>query len=124
MSHFQLDAKQIVCILPKGMASVVEQGLIEDHGIHDANFHHSRGVGKFSALSARGLGEQQEKDILQVIVGKDMADTIFEYIYFKAELDQPHGGIVYIAKVPKMALMKLPEPTEQNNGIDNLQENL
>jgi len=119
MSHFQLDAKQIVCILPKGKASILEQGLIEDHGIHDANFNHSRGVGKFSALSARGLGEQREKDILQVIVSKEMADTIFEYIYYKAELDQPHGGIVYIARVPKMALMKLPELTERDENLES-----
>ncbi|MBQ13862.1 MAG: hypothetical protein QGG67_13315 [Gammaproteobacteria bacterium] len=119
MSHFQLDAKQIVCILPKGKASMVEQGLIEDHGIHDANFHHARGVGKFSALSAKGLGEQQEKTILQLVVSKEMAETIFEYIYFRAGLDQPHGGLVYMAKVPKMALMKLPEPAEQEEGAES-----
>ncbi|NKB32733.1 MAG: hypothetical protein GKR91_06510 [Pseudomonadales bacterium] len=109
MSHFQLDAREIVCILPKGKSSIVEAGLIEDHGIHDANFHHARGIGKFSALTAKGLGEQREKEILQVVVTKEKTDEIFKYIWEKAEMNQPHGGLIYVVKVPVMALMNLPE---------------
>ncbi len=109
MSNFQLDARQIVCILPKGKASIVEAGLIEDFGIHDANFHHARGVGKFSAKSSSGLGEQREKDILDVVVPKEQAEEIFDYIFHKAEMNQPHGGLVYIVKAPILSRMKLPE---------------
>ena len=94
------DARQIICILPKGRVSQVETGLIEEYGIHSANFNHARGVGRFSVLSASGLGEQREKDVLEVTVKEDIADEIFEYIYFKADMNQPHGGVVYMTIVP------------------------
>ena len=50
------DACLIVCILPKGKASELEQGLTNEFGIHDANFHHARGVGRLSIRSANGIG--------------------------------------------------------------------
>ncbi|MDA1371664.1 MAG: hypothetical protein O2971_13015 [Proteobacteria bacterium] len=118
MSNFQLDARQIVCILPKGKASIVVSGLIKDFDIHDANFYHARGVGKFSAKSSSGLGEQREKDILDVVVSKEQAEEIFDYIFHKAEMNKPHGGLVYMVKVPIMALMQLPEPSERVAGDD------
>jgi nitrogen regulatory protein PII len=104
MKNIQEDARQIVCIVPKGKASSINKGLIEDHGIHSATFHHARGSSKAS-LSAKGLGQQREKDVLQVSVRKEIADEIFEYIFFKAGLNQAHSGIVYMTKVPWATIM-------------------
>ena len=108
MKNIREDARQIVCIVPKGKASYINKGLIEDHDIHAATFHHARGSSK-SSLTAKGLGQQREKDVLQVSIPKEIADEIFEYIFFKADMNQAHGGIVYMTKAPRTSIMSLPE---------------
>ncbi|MBP18010.1 MAG: hypothetical protein CMQ21_03850 [Gammaproteobacteria bacterium] len=113
MKLVQENAKQIVCIIPKGKAAALEQALIEDHDIHETNFHHARGVGRFPRMFARGIGEQREKDIFEVTVSSDIADEIFEYIFFKAEMDQPHGGIIYMIEAPRASIMQLTDLPEE-----------
>lgn len=105
------DVKQITCILPKGKSAAVQKSLIDDHGIYSANFHYARGVGKFS--SGRGFGEQREKEILEVMVSPDVADEIFEYVFYKAEMDQPHGGIMYMTSLPRMSVMEMPAASSE-----------
>ncbi|MFT7688847.1 MAG: hypothetical protein ACI9FB_004212 [Candidatus Azotimanducaceae bacterium] len=100
------QVKQITCILPKGQSFAVQKGLIDDHQIYEANFHYARGVGKLSMN--RGFGEQREKEILEVMVKPEIADEIFEYIFFKAEMNQPHGGIMYMTTLPKMSAFNMP----------------
>ncbi len=109
------NAKQIVCILPKGKVSDVQEGLMDKFDILNANFHHARGVGRFSALSAVGLGEQQEKDILEVTVSSDQADEILEYIFFRADMNHPHGGVAYVTGVPKMSVFEIPDLPKENS---------
>ncbi len=108
MKNIQEDARKIVCIVPKGKASSINNDLIKDHGIHSATFHHARGSRK-SSPSAKGLGQQREKDVLQVSVPKEIADEIFEYIFLKAGMNQPHGGIIFMMKAPRITTMSLPE---------------
>jgi len=115
MKNVQEDARQIVCIVPKGKASAIQKGLVDDHGIYDASFNHARGSSK-SSLLMKGLGQQREKDVLQVSVRKEMADEIFKYIFFKAGMNKPHGGIVYMTKVPRTTTMSLPEIDTKNNA--------
>lgn len=107
------EARLITCILPKGRARAIEKGLIEDHGIRTANFHYARGVGRFSPLSARGIGEQLEKEILEISVPADKADELFEYVFFKGEMDQPHGGIIFMTPLVQATLMRVPEIPEE-----------
>jgi len=112
MDRMLRQAKLITCIVPKGKARRIETGLIEDHGIHAANFHYARGVGRFSPLSARGIGEQLEKEILEVSVPAECADEVMEYIFFKGELNQPHGGIIYMTPLVQTTQMRLPQVPE------------
>jgi hypothetical protein len=62
------DARLITCIVPKGKAQLIQRRLIEEHQLDAANFHRGRGVGRFSPIRSRGIGEQQEKEILEVCV--------------------------------------------------------
>ena len=114
MDNVYTDAKLITCILPKGAAYPLQQALIEKKGIHSVNFHRARGLGRFSPISARGIGEQQEKEILEVTVEKEKADELFEYVFFNGEMNHAHGGIVYMSGVPKTTQMIMPEiPNEK-----------
>jgi hypothetical protein len=106
-------AKLITCILPKGRAYPLQQALIDEHKVHSANFHHARGLGRFSPLTARGIGEQQEKELLEVSVSLEQADDLFEYMFFKGELDEPHGGIIFMSDLPYASVMELPDIPEE-----------
>ena len=73
---------------------VVEQ-LFNEHGIDRVNVNHARGVGKITPHRHRGIDETSEKEILTVVVEADRADELFEYIYFEAEINRPHGGLIF-----------------------------
>ena len=109
------NAKLITCILPKGEAYPLQQELIEKKGIHNVNFHRARGVGRFSPISARGIGEQQEKEILEVTVEEELADELFEYVFFHGQMNHAHGGIVYMSSLPRATRMVMPDiPPEES----------
>ncbi len=114
MENLCTDAKLITCILPKGQAYPMQKMLAEKKGIRSVNFHRARGVGRFSPLTARGIGEQQEKEILELTVPADIADELFEYIFFEGEMNHAHGGIIYMVSVPKATTMRLPDLDEED----------
>ena len=109
------NAKLITCILPKGEAYPLQQDLIVKKGIHSVNFHRARGLGRFSPITARGIGEQQEKEILEVTVEEDLADELFEYVFFQGRMNHAHGGIVYMSSLPRATRMVMPDlPQEES----------
>lgn len=103
------DAKLITCFLPKGRASAIERLVIERFGLRSANFHHARGVGRFTPLAARGIGEQQEKQILEISVPAGIADEVFEVIFTEGDMNRPHGGILFVTRLVRASRMELPE---------------
>jgi hypothetical protein len=88
-------SKLITCILPKGGALPVLKQLKQELGIVACNINYARGSGRFAPLADRGLGEQTEKEILSVVVDQERADEVFAYIFREAEIDRPHGGLVF-----------------------------
>lgn len=104
------DARLITCILPKGRARRIQEILADEEGLHGANFHGARGVGRFSPV--RSLGGQTEKEVLEVCVPADRADALFEKVYFAGEMDQPHGGIIFMTRLRRGTLFSLPPQQE------------
>jgi nitrogen regulatory protein PII len=112
---FQTDTKLIACILPKGGARALQRALIEKKQIHTGNFHYGRGVGRDSRIQDRGIGEQQEREIFEVIVPASQADEIFEFIFFEAEMGEPHGGMIHMTQLTKSSVMTLPDVPSQED---------
>ena len=108
--------KLISCILPKGVALGVEQKLKEDHGILSCNISSARGVGKITPLAYRGIAGQAEKEILAVEVEINRADEIFEFIYHTADINRPHGGIMYMHSLMRSSEYTLPDLPEQEKS--------
>ncbi len=106
--------KLISCILPKGVALDVERKLKEVHNILSANVGNARGVGKITPLAYRGIAGQSEKEILSVEVPATNADEIFDFIYKEANIDRPHGGIMYMHPLSKTTIYKLPDIPEKD----------
>jgi hypothetical protein len=105
--------KLITCILPKGLALPILKKLKTEKGIIRANLKSARGMGKITPLAYRGAGEQAEKDILNVVVSQSEADDIFYYIYEEAEINRPHGGIIYIRQLGPSTPFTLPDMADE-----------
>jgi nitrogen regulatory protein PII len=106
--------KLITCILAKGKAAALQHALIEERGIYSANIHHGRGVGRFAPLSERGVGEQLEKEIVEICIDGAIADEIFEFVFFAAEINQPHGGVIYMIALQSASEFKVPEIPDED----------
>jgi nitrogen regulatory protein PII len=106
--------KLITCILPKDLALPILKKLKEEKGIIRAHINSARGMGKITPLAYRGAGEQAEKDILNIIVNQDQADEVFYYIYEEADINRPHGGIIYMRQLDASTPFLLPDlPVEE-----------
>ena len=73
----ETDSRLISCVVPKGRGAPLQKALADNKAIHNATLHHGRGVGKSLHSANRSIGDQQERDILEVIVGQDKRDEIF-----------------------------------------------
>ena len=113
MIILQEKQKQIFCILPKGIALNVAKRLKEVFGIMTTNISNARGVGKITPLAYRGIAGQSEKEILSVAVAAAIADEIFEFIYQEADINRPHGGIMYMHTLQRSTAFELPEIPEE-----------
>lgn len=106
--------KLITAIVPVGKAMPVIARLKDEKGIIAANVHRARGVGKISLGTKRGFGEEQEKSVLSVMVSTERLDEIFEFIFFEAEINHPHGGIVYVSAVHAASFYELPDVPDED----------
>lgn len=101
--------KLITAILPKGTSLGVIDKLKNEKSLTTANFIYARGMGKLTPVKYRGVGEQSEKEILSVVVESSKADEIFDYIYHVANINRPHGGLIYMQKLMQSTNFVLPE---------------
>lgn len=102
-------AKLITAILPKGNGYPLHEALIHEKNCNSAMLHFARGIGRFSHTKRSGLGEQQEKEIVDVLVQAEDADELFEYMFFKAGMNNPHSGIIFMTDIPDSTPMELPD---------------
>ena len=102
-------SRLITCILPKGRGSKLLRALIDEKGVYSANLHHARGVGRFARLDKRGIGEQSEKEVVDIAVPIDQADDIFEFAFFEAEINKPHGGVIYMTSLTSSSEFQVPK---------------
>ena len=108
-----ITQKLIFCILPKGVALSVEKNLKNDFGIVSSNVNNARGVGKITPLAYRGIAGQSEKEVLSIVVAEEQADEIFDYIYHSANINRPHGGIMYMHALQSSTEYRLPDVPEE-----------
>lgn len=89
-------SKLISAILPKGVTLGVIRKLKEEKNINTAQLNYARGTGKLIPIKHRDGVVEREKEILTVVVDEERSDEIFEYIYEQANINKPHGGLMYM----------------------------
>ena len=105
--------KLITCILPQGVGHDVLVKLKTVKNVMTANLNHARGMGKLTPQKYRGASEQSEKEILHVMVNETEADELFEYIYVTADINRPHGGMIYMSSLQMASTFTLPDVPDE-----------
>ncbi|MBK1701071.1 hypothetical protein [Thiococcus pfennigii] len=105
--------KVITCILPKGRGMPVLEVLAREHDLTALDIHYARGVGRITPLRHRGIGETSEKEVLTVTVPASDADALFELIYEIAEINRPHGGLMFMHALQVSTRFRLPDLPEE-----------
>ena len=113
MNKFYPPHKLITAILPKGRGKPLVTKLVNELGIQRVNVNFARGVGRITPLRHRGVGETTEKSIITVIIEQERADEVFEFIFYEAEINRPHGGLMYQQPLIAATPFELPDLEEE-----------
>jgi len=106
--------KMITCIVPVGVGKATMKAVHEKFALLQMQFNFARGIGKRSHLATQGWDERAEKEILSVTVAEDIADEVFEFLYYDTSVHLPHHGIMYMHSVHKATQYALPEGLNLN----------
>ncbi len=85
--------KLITCIFPKEVAIPMLRRLKDEMGITACKISNARGIGRFTHSRVSRLGDVAEREILEVVTTAKRADEVFEFIFFEADMNRPHGGL-------------------------------
>ena len=111
--HTTQPHKLITAIRPKGRDKVLVRRLVKEQGINSVNVNYARGLGRITPLHHRGVGETTEKAIVTVLVEEARADEVFEFIYYEANINQPHGGLMFQQPLLANTLFTMPDIEEE-----------
>ena len=107
------SSKQIYAILPDDdRVTEVVRLLKSEKNILTAHQITCRGMGAVgrSAPSRRLRGQAPKSlRLLTVVVDEDRADEIFDFVFEKAEVNQPMGGIVFMGALDGATAFVIPE---------------
>ncbi len=107
--------RRITCVLPKGRGMPLIERMHESMIIETGNVGSGRSRGTVASIS---YGEWQEVDILTVEVMADAAEDVFAFIYREGEIDQPHGGLMYMARLDRLTPYVLPDIVEEEKEAE------
>lgn len=106
------DCSLITCIVEKGQGDLLVKAAREA-GAQGATVHYARGSGIRERLGILGVAVEVEKEIINIVVPSDQADTIFEHMYMTGELDTPGKGFIFITPIEKAATYIPPQVLTQ-----------
>jgi len=109
----EAPCKLLLCILPKGVAAGLLETLRKEKGILRASVKSARGVGRITPLAYRGIGAQSEKEVVSIVVPAATADELFDFVFERADIARPHGGILFMHELGPASAFALPEVPDE-----------
>jgi nitrogen regulatory protein PII len=104
----------IFAIVNSGYADDVME-IAKENGARGGTILNARGVAGQEAAAFFGITLHQEKEILMMVVDKDIRDDILNAIYKQMGMAKKAQGIAFSLPVSDVAgLVKDPEPAEEN----------
>ena len=96
----------ITCVMADKLSNSIIRMLQEERGIVTANKFSAKGTSFIEHLDIRQM------DVLTVVVEEDVADEVFELLYEVAEINRPHGGMIFQEKLGRCSDYILPNPSD------------
>jgi len=108
------ESKLVVCILPDDGTDVkLLAALRAEKNILAANSFACRGISTAgSKMRRRRFPRAEPVKTVCVVIPEERADELFRFIFEKADIDRPGGGIVYQAPLHSVTPFVLPEGVE------------
>ena len=98
MSHMK-KSRLITAILPKGVSLNVISRLKKEKEVINANFCYAMGINIMATEKTELSSELKEREILSVVVDEERGEEIYEYVYHAADINKPHGGIMFMRTI-------------------------
>jgi nitrogen regulatory protein PII len=108
------DVALITCIVQRGLADAIVAAAREA-GAQGATVHFAQGTGVRERLGVLGVAVEVAKEVINVVVGTDQVDRIFEVMYLAGKLDTPGMGFMFITPLEKAGTFI---PEEVLKGLD------
>ena len=103
----------IFAIVNSGFAEEA-MAVAREHGARGGTILNARGVAREDEAAFFGISIHAEKEILMLVVDKEIRDDILNALYKRMGMDKKAQGIAFSLPVSDVAgLVKLPEPTEE-----------
>jgi nitrogen regulatory protein PII len=94
------DVALITCIVQRGLADTIIEAAREA-GAQGATVHFAQGTGVRERLGVLGVAVEVAKEVINVVVGTDQVDRVFQVMYLAGKLDTPGMGFIYITPLEK-----------------------
>lgn len=104
--------KLITCLLYHGGGSLLLKELYSV-GVFMGNLYHARGTEVSTPSEKKNLLGMSQMEILKVVISEELADKIFELIYEKGRIGEPHQGFLYMEDLSSCLPMQLPSVAEE-----------
>ena len=108
--------KLITAVLPLRCDALgVMDGLRRDLGVNASALHLGRGTSRLRMQRSKPrIGDVSAKKVLTTVVAADQADEVFAYVYEKADMGRPHGGVIFQQPLSRSTVYELPDvPVEE-----------
>ena len=110
------DFEVIFAIVNSGFAEDV-MSVARDLGVRGGTILNARGVARADAAAFFGITIHQEKEILMMVVEKELRDKVLNALYKEMDMAKKAKGIVFALPVSDVAgLVQIEEKKEENTA--------
>ena len=99
---FLTDVRLITCIVQRGLGETIVQAA-RDAGAQGATVYFAKGSGVRERLGMLGVAVEVDKEVVNLVVGAEQLDTVFDNVYLVGQLDTPGMGFMYVTPLEKAA---------------------
>lgn len=104
----------IIAIVNSGFAEEAME-VAKEHGARGGTILNARGVAKEEAAAFFGIAFHADKEILMIVVEKDVRNAILNALYKEMGMDKKSRGIVFSLPVSDVAGLVQPEPEKKKD---------
>lgn len=104
----------IICIINTGFSDLV-MNAAKKEGARGGTIVHARGTGNKEIEKLFGISIQPEKELVMIVVAKDIKDEVLKAIYKEAGLETPGHGIAFSLELDDVVGLSLNSIIETEN---------